>query len=303
LMVVVITPVSEEVVIRVNSLKISSVEEESQRKRLCRYVSFLSNANPKSSRTRALGTISSLIRDNKPGVAAFKLENGYGALRDALSSDNVRFQSLSLVQYLLQENSSDCNVITELGFRRTMMHLVSGESPDVRAVVSSVASTDNEKLKQILKDRVNGISAMSKYELGAVIKESQLIDLLWSVCYNEASSLREKGLLDLPGEDASHQMPSLLALAADTKSYLVLDLHLAITGRTVSFPFYLVHHTNVIMVVFSIRLWRGKCSTVLDSVGIVYNLWFCYNFCLLMICFYENLWGCAPMYERNQCVK
>lgn len=35
---------------------------------------------------------SALIRNNKPGVAAFRLANGYGALRDALSSENVRFQ-------------------------------------------------------------------------------------------------------------------------------------------------------------------------------------------------------------------
>lgn len=33
-----------------------------------------------------------LIRHNKPGIAAFRLANGYAALRDALSSENVRFQ-------------------------------------------------------------------------------------------------------------------------------------------------------------------------------------------------------------------
>ncbi|MCL7048965.1 hypothetical protein MKW94_011393, partial [Papaver nudicaule] len=116
------------------------------------FCSLISHRDPDViARTKALGAISSLIRDNKPGVAAFRLANGYGALR-------------ILVQYLLQENSSDCN------------------------------------------------------ELSAVMEESQLIDLLWSVCYNEPSSLREKGLLDLPGEDAPHQMPSLLALAPDTKS-------------------------------------------------------------------------------------
>ncbi|MCL7049893.1 hypothetical protein MKW94_001278 [Papaver nudicaule] len=48
-----------------------------------------------TARTKALGAISSLIRDNKTGVAAFRLANGHGALRDALSSDNVRFQRLS----------------------------------------------------------------------------------------------------------------------------------------------------------------------------------------------------------------
>ncbi|MCL7030311.1 hypothetical protein MKW94_009839 [Papaver nudicaule] len=123
-----------------------------------------------------------------------------------------------------------------------MMHLVSSEDIDVREAAlrgllelakdeqsktssSSVASTDNEKLKQILKDRVTAIDAMPKEELGAIMEERQLIDLLWSVCYNEPSSLREKGLLDLPGEDApppdvasSLFQPSLRALAADAKS-------------------------------------------------------------------------------------
>lgn len=33
-----------------------------------------------------------LIRHNKPGITAFRLASGYAALKDALSSDNVRFQ-------------------------------------------------------------------------------------------------------------------------------------------------------------------------------------------------------------------
>ncbi|KAI3979358.1 hypothetical protein MKX01_014374 [Papaver californicum] len=197
-----------------------------------------------TARTKALGAISSLIRHNKPGVAAFRLANGYGALRDALSSDNVRFQrkALNLVEYLLQENSSDCNVITELGFPRTMMHLVSSEDIEVREAAlrgllelakdeqsrasgSCVASTENEKLKQILEERIEGISAMTKEELSAVMEERHLIDSLWSVCYNEPSSLRKKGLLDLPGEDApppdvasNFFQPALRSLAADSKS-------------------------------------------------------------------------------------
>jgi hsp70-interacting protein len=38
------------------------------------------------------GNLTALIRHNKPGVAAFRLANGYAALKDALTSDNVRFQ-------------------------------------------------------------------------------------------------------------------------------------------------------------------------------------------------------------------
>ncbi|KAM3343670.1 hsp70 nucleotide exchange factor FES1 isoform X1 [Capsicum galapagoense] len=44
--------------------------------------------------TKALGAISSLIRHNKPGIGAFRLANGYAALRDALSSESLRFQRI-----------------------------------------------------------------------------------------------------------------------------------------------------------------------------------------------------------------
>ncbi|XP_047270259.1 hsp70 nucleotide exchange factor FES1-like [Capsicum annuum] len=44
--------------------------------------------------TKALGAISSLIRHNKPRIAAFHLANGYATLRDVLSSESRRFQSL-----------------------------------------------------------------------------------------------------------------------------------------------------------------------------------------------------------------
>ncbi|KAF3662282.1 putative zinc finger protein [Capsicum annuum] len=47
--------------------------------------------------TKALGAISSLIRHNKPGIAAFRLANGYASLRDALSSESLRFQRSSVV--------------------------------------------------------------------------------------------------------------------------------------------------------------------------------------------------------------
>ncbi|KAH9301744.1 hypothetical protein KI387_013327, partial [Taxus chinensis] len=43
-------------------------------------------------RTKALGAISSLIRHNKPAVVAFRLANGYAALRDALTTEDFRFQ-------------------------------------------------------------------------------------------------------------------------------------------------------------------------------------------------------------------
>ncbi|KAI4966809.1 hypothetical protein ZWY2020_035964 [Hordeum vulgare] len=75
-----------------------------------------------------------LIRNNKPGVAAFRLANGYAGLRDALSSESARFQrkALSLTHYLLSESHSDCSVFAQLGFPRLMMRLVSSDDSGVR---------------------------------------------------------------------------------------------------------------------------------------------------------------------------
>ncbi|KAG8376925.1 hypothetical protein BUALT_Bualt09G0114800 [Buddleja alternifolia] len=170
-------------------------------------------------RTKALGAISSLIRHNKSGVAAFRLANGYAALRDALGSESVRFQrkALNLVQYLLNENRSDCGVVSELGFSRIFMHLASSEDGEVRESAlrgllelardrsdkpDATSNEEDDKLKQILQERIKGISEMSAEDLGAAREERHLVDSLWNTCYNEPSSLREKGLLVLPGEDA-----------------------------------------------------------------------------------------------------
>jgi hypothetical protein len=51
------------------------------------------------------------------------------------------------------------------------------------------------------------ISIMDADDLHAAGEERQLVDSLWKECYNEPSSLREKGLVVLPGEDAPQQPP------------------------------------------------------------------------------------------------
>lgn len=176
-------------------------------------------------RTKALGAISSLIRNNKPGIAAFRLANGYAALRDALGSENARFQrkALNLIQYLLRENNADCSIVTELGFPRLMMHLASSDDSTVREAAlggllelardrtsgGSAALAGEDKLKQVLKERIEGISSMSADDLGAAREERQLLDTLWGACYDEPSSLREKGLVVLPGEEAPQQPPDV----------------------------------------------------------------------------------------------
>lgn len=98
------------------------------------------------------------------------------------------------------------------------MHLASSEDVDVREAAlrgllelardtknsspKDDSAEDNEKMKQLLQERINSISLMSAEDLGAVQEERQLVDSLWSTFFNEPSSLREKGLLVLPGEDA-----------------------------------------------------------------------------------------------------
>ncbi|KAF3449161.1 hypothetical protein FNV43_RR09889 [Rhamnella rubrinervis] len=202
-------------------------------------------------RTKALGAISSLIRHNKPGITAFRLANGYAALRDALGSEIARFQrkALNLIHYLLHENSSDCNIVCELGFPRMLLHLASSEDAEVREGAlrgllelardntSGTSGEHNEKgtsgrlvehdekLKQLLEERISGISLMSPEDLGAAREERHLVDSLWNTCYNEPSSLCEKGLLVLPGEDApppdvasKHFEPPLRAWAANSSA-------------------------------------------------------------------------------------
>lgn len=113
--------------------------------------------------------------------------------------------------------------MSELGFPRIMIHLASSEDADVReAALHALLEIANdktgsntgglgedEKLKQLLQERINGISKMSPEDLGAAREERQLVDSLWNTCYNEPSSLREKGLLVLPGEDSLEPAPDV----------------------------------------------------------------------------------------------
>ncbi|GFY93222.1 Fes1B [Actinidia rufa] len=130
--------------------------------------------------TKALGALSSLIRDNKPRVTAFRLANGYGALRDAV----VREAALCGLLELARD----------------------------RHCGQSSLSEDEEQLKQVLQDCIEGISFMSTEDLAAAREERQLVDSLWNMCYKKPSSLRENKLLFFPGEDAPPPSASFLNL-------------------------------------------------------------------------------------------
>jgi len=115
-------------------------------------------------------------------------------------------------------------IVTELGFPRMMMHLASSEDSDVREAAlegllhiahhrtsegEGSALADEDKLKQLLQKRIEGISSMAPSDLGAVREERQLLESLWNTCYSEPSLLREKGLVVLPGEEAVQLPPDV----------------------------------------------------------------------------------------------
>ncbi|KAG7560760.1 Armadillo-type fold [Arabidopsis thaliana x Arabidopsis arenosa] len=166
-------------------------------------------------RTKALGAISSLIRNNQHGITAFRLANGYAGLRDALVSDTVRFQrkALNLIHYLLQESNSDCKIVRDLGFPRIMIHLASNQDFEVREFalrgLLELAREESDRnldradvnLRQLLEERTRSIIVMSDEDLCAAREERQLVDSLWTVCYDEPSHLRERGLVYLPSDD------------------------------------------------------------------------------------------------------
>ena len=118
-------------------------------------------------------------------------------------------KALNLVQYLLHNNKADRSVATDLGFPKLMMHLASSDDSLVREAAlsgllelaqdktSGNALPDQDKLKDILKSRIEGISLMDADDLHAAREEQ----------HAKPSSLREKGLVVLPGEDAPQQPP------------------------------------------------------------------------------------------------
>ncbi|KAM0919989.1 hypothetical protein ACQ4PT_007865 [Festuca glaucescens] len=178
-----------------------------------------------TARIKALGALSSLIRNNKPGVAAFRLANGYAGLRDALNSESARFQrkALSLTHYLLSENHSDCSVFAQLGFPRLMMRLVSSDDSGVReaalggllelardtALGNRTLLADQDRLQRLLWGRIQSIRMMAPDDLDAAREERQLVDSLWVTCYHQPSMLHREGLLVLPGEESFEQPPDV----------------------------------------------------------------------------------------------
>lgn len=125
-------------------------------------------------------------------------------------------KALQVLQYLLQENTKDHNVATQLGFIRSLTFLASSSDLDLRqaalqALVEIVQNQgegqiaakadDITQLKDLVNSRVEEIRGLKQEDLAAVKEERHLLDTLWQLLYGEPSRLRQDGLLVLPEDD------------------------------------------------------------------------------------------------------
>ncbi|KAK6942983.1 Nucleotide exchange factor Fes1 [Dillenia turbinata] len=192
--------------------------------------------NPEAGiRAKAADVVSTIVQNNPRSQQLVMEANGFEPLLSNFTSDpditartkalgaiSCVWKALNLIHYLLHENNADFNVVSELGFPRIMTHLASSDDADVREAAlrgllelsrdkagATSGSEDDEKLKLVLQERINDISSMSADDLGAAREERQLVDSLWTACYNEPSSLRVRGLLVLPGEDDPAPAPDV----------------------------------------------------------------------------------------------
>ncbi|EYU41749.1 hypothetical protein ABFS82_10G029700 [Erythranthe guttata] len=174
--------------------------------------------------TKALGAISSLIRNNKIATEEFIRDNGYEKLRDALTDENVRFQrkALNLMSYLLDVDKSRREFVLEAV---SSSHLASSSDGGVREAVLSILldmardksgsgkaakkfSKEKEKyMKKVLQERVKRITEMSEEDLVAAKEEIRLVEELWRVCFCGPSPLVKKGIAVLDGENELSELP------------------------------------------------------------------------------------------------
>jgi hsp70-interacting protein len=130
-------------------------------------------------------------------------------------------KALNLTHYLLSESHSDCSIFAQLGFPYLMMRLASSNDSGVReAALGGLLELArdmtlgnrsllayHDRLRGILRGRIESIRTMTPEDLDAAREERQLVDSLWFACYHEPSLLHSEGLLVLPGEESFEQPP------------------------------------------------------------------------------------------------
>ncbi|KAK8950493.1 hypothetical protein KSP40_PGU009935 [Platanthera guangdongensis] len=184
-------------------------------------IGYLKNSNA-SIRAKAADVVTTIVQNNPKSQQLVMEASGLDLLLSNLSTDSdvtVRSKALGAISCIT-------STVTELGFLRLMVHLASSDDSSVREAAlgtllelawgstseggtSSFDEATKLKLKQILQHRIDDISSMDADDLRAAREERQLLDSLWSICCDEPSSLRDKGLLVLPGEETLEQPPDV----------------------------------------------------------------------------------------------
>jgi hsp70-interacting protein len=138
-------------------------------------------------------------------------------------------KALNLTHYLLSESHSDCSIFAQLGFPYLMMRLASSNDSGVReAALGGLLELArdmtlgnrsllayHDRLRGILRGRIESIRTMTPEDLDAAREERQLVDSLWFACYHEPSLLHGEGLLFCLGKN---HLNSLLMWRVDSLS-------------------------------------------------------------------------------------
>lgn len=167
-----------------------------------------------ASRTKALGAVSSLIRQNSEATASFLSICGVNGLQSALSVDNHRLQrkGILLLQYILEEDALQRKeAMADMSLVSTITTMVSSSDSDVRIAAlqallllvpahgslnrdSSSAGPSTlvpDDLKGILSRRIEAIGELDGEDREAAADEKNALYSLWTKCFVGSETMRE----------------------------------------------------------------------------------------------------------------
>ncbi|XP_021900108.1 hsp70 nucleotide exchange factor fes1-like [Carica papaya] len=172
-------------------------------------LAYLKNSHA-NIRAKAAEVVTTIVQNNPQSQQLVMEANGLESLLSNFTSDpdvTVRTKALGAISSLIRHNKQGI----------TVFRLANGY-----AGLRDALGSESVKFQRLLEKRIKDISSMSAEDLDAAREERHLVDSLWSTCYNEPSSLRAKGLLALPNDDAppldvvsKHFEPPLRAGAAN----------------------------------------------------------------------------------------
>lgn len=147
-----------------------------------------------------------MTRNNRPAVYSFRDANGYEALKDPLTSEDLEYQrkALELIHLILEEDSGESKIMHEQGYPRMMTALGNSEDAKIRETTlwgllklgrfmedmnNDIKREFCEAVKPLLKERIGHMNTMSEEEFEEILTERALVDKLWMVCFDESSIL------------------------------------------------------------------------------------------------------------------